>query len=600
MLKKLNSNHAFWIVVLVILSTHFFYYPKWNKAGTEATISWDVSGYYYYLPALFIYKDIQQLNWKDSIQQKYQPASSMYQAFKHESGVYVMKYSAGLAIQYLPFFAIGHMMATLGPWDADGFSFPYQLMISLGSLLIALIGIFFLRKILLVYFKDWIAAWTIVLIALGTNYLNYSAIDGAMTHNYLFTLYALLIWSTIRFYQQPNFSWSIMIGILVGLCALTRPTEIVLAAIPLLWGVASKEALLDRWNFILKNKSYFLLATGLTIIVGSLQIVYWKSVSGDWVVYSYQDQGFSWLKPHLADGFFSYKKGWLIYSPVMGFSLLGFIELFKNRRNLFTSLAIACALIIYITFAWDIWWYGGSLGQRALVQSYALFAFPLAAFIEWIYRSKKYIQITTISVLTLFIYYNLWLTHQAHKGGLLDPENMTKAYFWNVLGKYDQPIEVKKLLDNDEAFNGSRNRVSILFQSDFEQDSISVCTDQPIEGTKSLCIGQENQFSPVYPVDLRNGDAEWIRASATIKAPFKEWDVWKMTQMMIRFYNEDHQVKQKLIRLHRLIYDGQVKQVYLDAKCPKKTFNRVELLFWNGGSSKPMYIDNIILEKFDG
>ena len=29
-------------------------------------------------------------------------------------------------------------------------------------------------------------------------------------------------------------------------------------------------------------------------------------------------------------------------------------------------------LFIYIAFAWDIWWYGGSLGQRSMVQAYAV------------------------------------------------------------------------------------------------------------------------------------------------------------------------------------------------------------------------------------
>ena len=152
-MAKFKSKHALILAIGIILGTHFFYYPKWQKAGTEATISWDVSGYYYYLPAYFIYKDVQQMKWREGIQKKYNPASSMYQAFEHSEGNYVMKYSAGLAVQYLPFFAIGHLMAIIGPWEPDGFSFPYQFMLSLGSLIVCIIGLIFLRKILLQYFK---------------------------------------------------------------------------------------------------------------------------------------------------------------------------------------------------------------------------------------------------------------------------------------------------------------------------------------------------------------------------------------------------------------------------------------------------------------
>lgn len=588
-----------WIAALVILGVHFFYYPKWKQKGTEATLSWDVSGYYYYLPALFIYGDLRRLEWKEDIQQRYQPASSMYQAFLHDSGHYIMKYSAGMAVQYLPFFAIGHFIAVLGPWEADGFSFPYQLLISLGSLLVSLLGLYYLRKVLLNLFDDWIAAWTLLLIVIGSNYLNYSSIDGAMTHNFLFTLYAMLLWRTMRFYEKPSLTGAIGIGFIIGLCALTRPTEIVLALVPLGWGVASQQDVLRRWKFILKERYKYGAAILMMGLIGSLQLIYWKLASGDWIVYSYQDQGFSWLSPHLKDGLFSYKKGWLVYTPLMLCALWGLVELFKRRTELFWSIGITCFLIIYITFAWDIWWYGGSLGQRAMVQSYALFAIPLAATIERIPKIKIIGRTMVILFIAICCYYNLWLTHQAHKGGLLDPENMTKAYFWEVLGKYNQPIEVKKLLDNNESFKGVRKDVKTLLRNDFEAELEHTCVENPIEGRQSLCIDGDNPYSPLFQVNLRNGDAEWIRAYATIKAPFKEWDVWKMTQMMIRFYNEDQQVKQKLIRLHRLIHDGQVKEVYIDAKCPRNTFNRVEVLFWNGGSPKQFYIDNLVIEQFN-
>ena len=136
-----------------ILAVGTLYYPKWNKSQTEATISWDVSGYYFYLPAVFIYKDIQQVAFRDAIHEKYRPASAPYQAFQHPSGNFVMKYSCGLAVQYLPFFLAAHALAPALGYPADGFSRPYQAAIGWGSLLIALIGLWLLRKNLLRYFS---------------------------------------------------------------------------------------------------------------------------------------------------------------------------------------------------------------------------------------------------------------------------------------------------------------------------------------------------------------------------------------------------------------------------------------------------------------
>jgi Dolichyl-phosphate-mannose-protein mannosyltransferase len=222
-----NSMTAFFLCSLFIVVAAFCYYPKWQQRYTEATLSWDVSGYYMYLPAIFIYKDLKELNFRDDIIQKYKPSPEFGQAFRHPSGNFVMKYSCGQALQYLPWFTIGHLLAKPLGYPADGFSKPYQVAIGWGSLLVVLLGLWFLRKNLLYYFSEKATAITLLLLVFGSNYLNYSAFDGAMTHNWLFTLYCLLIYSSIRFYQKPSYSWAIFTGILIGWAALTRPTEII-------------------------------------------------------------------------------------------------------------------------------------------------------------------------------------------------------------------------------------------------------------------------------------------------------------------------------------------------------------------------------------
>jgi len=49
------------------------------------------------------------------------------------------------------------------------------------------------------YFGEKTVAVTLLALVAGTNYLNQAAIDNAMTHNYLFTLYALIFyWSHFK------------------------------------------------------------------------------------------------------------------------------------------------------------------------------------------------------------------------------------------------------------------------------------------------------------------------------------------------------------------------------------------------------------------
>ena len=588
-----------WIFILLVGNV---YYPKWQKKY-EATITWDVSGYYWYLPSIFIYKDLKQQRFGNEIIKKYHPSASFSQSFVHPSGNRVMKYSAGLALQYLPFFGVAHLYAlNSDKYPADGFSRPYQLAISIGSWLVAIIGLFFLRRVLLQYFTDKNVALTLLVLVFATNYLNYSAIDGAMTHNWLFTIYALLIWSSIRFYERPTTPRAVGIGALVGLAALTRPTEIIGLLIPLLWAVdfPLPAGIKKRIHFVKRHWKKYLAALIIGGLIGSVQLFYWKYVTGSWLVYSYEDQGFSWLHPHIRPGLFSYKSGWLKYTPAMTFALLGFWVLWREKRSFFLATIVFFGLFTYIAFAWDIWWYGGSLGQRSMVQSYAILAFPLTAFFQYILRKGKSFKITVGLLLLFFTYYNIWMTHQSHLGGIFFTDQMTKAYFWKIFGRWHVPEDACKLMDTDEEFTGERMAVKPLLKIDFEDEKDTLdCGLPPISGQHSLCLNKERQYSPAFGFPYQKGASKWVRTTATFRCQFKEWDVWKMTQMIARFKKDDQIVKERAIRIYRLLDSGKTRSIYMDISCPSEDFNRFEVTFWNAEGSKPILIDDILIEGYD-
>ncbi len=586
---NLKTPHYFLIAAAVVLFTHFGFYPKWQQSDTEATISWDVSGYYLYLPAFFIYQDVEELAFMEGILETYHPTADLQQAFVHEpSGNRVMKYSAGQAIVFTPFFLLAHLWASgSGNYPADGFSFPYQFMISMGSLIVALLGIWMLLRVLRIWFTLRIAGLTVLAIVIGSNYLNYSAIDGAMTHNSLFTIYALLLWVTHRFYDRPTMMRAIPIGLLVGLAALIRPTEILAAIIPLLWGLdgISQAGIRQRLQFYYQHRSALLVAIILCGMVGLIQLAYWKFVAGEWIVYSYEDQGFSWLHPHLLDGFLSYKSGWLTYSPLMVFALMGFVPLYRWQRAIFWPALLFSGLFIYVTFAWDIWWYGGSLGQRAMVQAYPVLSLPLAAFLTWVFQQKRWITNPVLLVFLLFAAANLWFTRHAHRNGLLKVGQMTKAYYWKSLGRSSLDPEYLKLLDTDEYFTGDRTDVQTVYPAEPDSDW-------------SARLSGDDQYSEevVVPLHSFNG---WIRASASFSIESKEWNYWQMTQWQIRFLNGETIVKQRMIRVHRLLQSHQTnQQLFFDVKAPKMPYNRMAVQFWNAESSVPITISDLKVETF--
>ncbi len=580
------------------------WYPKWKQARTEATLSWDVSGYYLYLPAIFIYQDIKQCGFKDYVLDTYYPTPDFQQAFKHESGNYVMKYSCGQALVFLPAFSVAHLYAQNDPiYKADGFSTPYQLAININSLLVAFLGLLVLRRVLLYYFSDGVTALVLLVLVVGTNYLDYSAINGAMTHNSLFTIYALLLYTTIHFYRRPTWGGALAIGLLVGWAALIRPTELLSCLIPVLWGLSgfTRQAIRERLAFFQKNRQKLLLAVLACGAVGFIQLIYWKYATGDWIVYSYEEQGFSWLRPHIHGGLISTRAGWLVYTPMMGLALIGFYPLYRQHRQVWTACLVFSLLFIYVTIAWDIWWYGGSLGQRAMVQAYPVLSFPLAAFFVWVGRARaRWVKIAVGVIVLAFAYHNIWLTLNAHRGGVLSLGYMTDAYFLRVFWKYrEQPFD-RKLLDTDEDFKGERRGIESLYFNDFESDtSTAGCALEPIQGDRSLCLNGARQRSRPYRTPFDGAGKKWVRAAADFRIREKEWSTWEMTQFIIRFYRKDEVVKERLIRVHRFLDHGQTRQLYIDSKCPRAPFTHVAVAFYNSGSNKEILIDNLTIEAFN-
>lgn len=432
------------LFLLFFLCVSLFYNTK-----KSARLDWDVFGYYLYLPAKFIYDDItleRKGEWLDPLVTKYKTTEGFYQAYKGPKDTYVMKYTMGLSYVYAPFFFTANIAAPILGYEQDGFSPPYQWMMLVGSLLFSLTGIWFLFKILTRYFSDSIVLITISFIVFGSNYFVMTAYDGLMPHNFVFTFYAIMLYYTIKWYENQKIKHAIIIGACLGISVLIRPTSAVVAIIPALWGVGNLEEFKIRWKLLLKNFSQLLVLGGAAFLVLLPQFIYWHSVTGEFLFYSYPDEKINLFTPHIVNVFFSYKKGWLLYTPLMIFAIIGFVQLYKSYRSFFFPIFIFFLFNAYLISCWDCWWYGGSFAQRPFVESYVFMAFPLAVTIKNI-SEKKYSFSVPLFLIGLFvIYLNLFQTQQA-LNGVIDTTQTTKEYYWKVFLKNSVSDEEKRWLE---------------------------------------------------------------------------------------------------------------------------------------------------------
>ena len=163
---------------------------------SDKETSWDVLGYYLPLPATFIYEDplMENRGWIEEINKEKDLTGTLYQISSNDEGEPIYFFLLGMAILYLPFFLIGHGGAYLFDYPPDGFSLPYQYAMVLGAIFYTIIGLVYLRKILLRFIPDKVSAIVIILIVFATNYAcAFGYFDGNDTPWLFLLLLAILL-----------------------------------------------------------------------------------------------------------------------------------------------------------------------------------------------------------------------------------------------------------------------------------------------------------------------------------------------------------------------------------------------------------------------
>ncbi len=399
----------------------------------QSVITWDVVGYYSYLPATFIDKD---LKLSSITQQNYKEyAGTAYSYVDDKNGNHVIKYSMGMALLYAPFFLTAHVLAQPLGYPPTGYSGIYQLFIEYSGLFYLLFGLLYLRKLLLLYYSENITALCIFVIFFGTNLLYYSTVDPAMSHSYTFSAFSVFLYYTVQYYKKPNLKYVLFLAVLFGLIILIRPLNILFALCLVCIGITSKEDIKKRITFFISRYKHILLFSILTAVAVVPQLLYWKYVTDHYLVFSYGKEGFYFTEPHLINCLIGFRKGWLIYSPVFIFAIAGFYFIKKQPAKVFYNLQLVLLpLYFYLVASWWCWWYGGSFGLRPMIDVYPLLTLPLAACFYKISELTKKQRVSLFGLVFFLVVLNMYQTFQ-YKYTIIHYDSMTAKAYVNVLGK---------------------------------------------------------------------------------------------------------------------------------------------------------------------
>lgn len=477
----------------------------------------DEQGYYVHVVSALLYGDIG--DYSKSYQGLLNEDPDAFDLRKDKFGIrktttgksYV-KYTLGTAVMEAPFFLIAHSYTLLTQSNqANGWSTPYHFIVSLSPMVYVLLGIWLLYGLLNQYFDQRTTILSLLSLTLATN-LFYHASYTVMAHSMLFFNFSLLLWLTHKFYKAPTSWLGFFIGGSVGLITICRIPEVIAVLIPILFGVNSLQNLKQRINFIRQHYRKLLWAFMGFLIPLSLQITYWYYVSGQLVFNPYEGEGFDFLSPQIINGWFSFKNGWLIYTPIMIFGLLGLFARNKSWRDFMLPTVIYTSLHSYIHYAYYAWTYFPGLGQRPMVETYPLLVFGLAGFYNLLFKKPKWKWIPYL-IFAICSILNIFQTWQM-KEGIIWSERGSKSFYVETFGKTQGTLSSLRAFES-ETTQPNESKLSVkevLAERAFNKESSNkISNDISLDGSPSLIVHKEKQIELLnIPVNQIN-KGDWIK-----------------------------------------------------------------------------------------
>lgn len=434
------------IIILIIGIIYSWIYLNINKYDDvhSGCFTEDMLVYYSYLPAAFIDDDL-TFKFQDNPNN-----TNRSWTLVTSDGRRVLKFSSGVAILQTPFFLVAHAYSLLtDPKHSNGFTSPYQFLVGLSGLLYSLLGLIFIRKTLKLYVDEYTCGLTVAAIGIGTNLFYYSTNETIMSHAYSFCFVAILIYHTIKWFENWQFKNGLSIAFCVGILILIRPINILMVMIPTFYGLTNLESIAKRFNDLKLHAFQLISMVVLVFLIYSPQLFYWKYTTGHWLYYSYQTEKFYFDHPHIIQTLFGFRKGLFIYTPIMLLAIPGIFLIKKYGPSFKMLIPVYSIISIYIISCWWCWWYGGSLGLRAYIESFPLWCIPIAFFIQYLTQLGALPKKIITAVVVLFMLHQSLEIFQ-YRASIIHYDSMTFKSWKASLFRITKPENYENLLQKPQ------------------------------------------------------------------------------------------------------------------------------------------------------
>ena len=248
--KKSRFGLIFFVgLFLISIFLTFYCHKKSGYFNWQSTIWADKAGYYIYLPSFFMY----HFN-ASECPEKIDEKTGYGFILDHENNKILTKYTYGVAALVAPFFVVARIVSPVLHIPGDGgFSPVFHWMVNIAAVVYLILGLFFLRRFLVYYFKSSLTYILIFLVYAGTNLLFYAVNDTLMSHVYSFFLFAVFLLSMKKYLEEPGrWLYFILMSFVFGMVVLIRPTNGILLMLFFLWDCLNRKDIFHRIRLFFK------------------------------------------------------------------------------------------------------------------------------------------------------------------------------------------------------------------------------------------------------------------------------------------------------------------------------------------------------------
>ncbi|HLP93618.1 MAG TPA: hypothetical protein VK168_06255 [Saprospiraceae bacterium] len=342
----------------------------------DMIFSSDPEGYYMYIAAPFFSGGFDQ----------YKPGSPVYTPFEGTNR-YFSKYTYGTALLEAPFVFAAHFVYVVkeGHHNTHGRLREHGFGVLAAYIFYSLFSLWILRRFLEKRFNP---VWVMVAILglfLGTNWLFYTVKEPGNSH--IASLFIITCWMVFVpvLFRQPSSKNFALAGFIFGLTSLIRPTNAV-AILYLLFAEMSGPNggnWKDRRDFLVKHWKLVPISAAIVLLVWSPQMWYWHSITGNWLYYSYDEEGFIyWQSPKILNVLFDVQNGLFVYAPILFMPAIGLVYGIWLKRREAMGISAILAILTYLFASWHTWSFGGAYGHRCYVEWLGFLGIPFCWFLQ--------------------------------------------------------------------------------------------------------------------------------------------------------------------------------------------------------------------------